>query len=131
MNAATMPFARSNGLWRVARCRMAVKKASKKGPMRVATSHPISIWVNVRPKFEPEPDAAVSGAIKFLSAAVNVDSWMRKIALVSMLMYTSKATTKYANNTINRNTGNSFRARRGTIRNPRAVTQKANTYDER
>ena len=99
--------------------------------MRVATSHPISIWVNVRPKFEPDPVAAVSGAIKFLSAAVNVDSWMRKIALVSMLMYTSKATTKYANNTINRNTGNSFRARRGTIRNPRAVTQKANTYDER
>src|SRR5437016_687404 len=53
MNAATMPFARSNGLWRVARCRMAVKKASKKRPMRVAASHPISIWLNVRPKVDP------------------------------------------------------------------------------
>src|SRR5436309_9285542 len=99
--------------------------------MRVATSHPISSWVNVRPKFEPDPVAAVSGAIKFLNAVVKVDSWMRKIALVSMSMYTSRLATKYANNTSNRSTGNVFRARLGTIRNPRAVTQDANTYDER
>jgi len=87
MNAATMPFARSNGLWRVARCRMAVKKASKKRPMRVATSHPISIWVNVRPKFEPEPPPVViSGAMRFVIAVSNVCWWMRKIDLVSTSM---------------------------------------------